>query len=99
MRRWLLIALLGAPGCAHGEKEALAVLAVSVDETAHLYAEAKRQRLVQCQGEQNEVDAKDCMGPYYGDKGTQLLETIVEAQKAMTAAVRALAELRELTGK
>lgn len=94
-----LFGALAAPagGCAHGEKEALAVLAVSADEIAHQYAEAKRSRLVYCEATSSTLlDAKECMGPYHGDRGTQLLEAIVAAQSSMSEGLRALAELREL---
>lgn len=87
--------LLG--GCAHGDKEALAVLAVSGDEIGKSYAEAKRKRLVYCEAiVETEEEAKQCMGPYFGDRGTQLLETVVAAQEAMTEGIEALHELREL---
>ena len=99
MRR-LILALPLAFGCAHGEKKALAVLAVSVDETAVVYAEAKRRRLVYCQTTVETVgEARECMGPYYGDRGTALMEAIVAAQEAMAQGVEALDELRELIGE
>lgn len=98
LTRALLAATLLAPvACAHGEREALAVLAVSVDETAMLYAEAKRVRLAYCERTaQTMLEARECMGPYYDDRGTQLLTQIVAAQQAMAAAVTALGELREM---
>jgi hypothetical protein len=94
----LLVLSLCLGGCAHGEKQALAVLAVSVDEAAETYAEAKRRRLVHCEATSEDIEeARKCMGPYFGDRGTQLLEAIVAAQEAMTEGVEALNELRELT--
>lgn len=96
MRRLILIVPLLA-GCAHGSDQAQAVLAVSADEAAHTYAEAKKRRLVQCQGEQTEEAAIKCMGPFHGDRGTQLLEVIVQAQTAMSEGIKALEELKELT--
>lgn len=97
MRKILLLTLC-LSGCAHGEKQALAVLAVSVDETAEVYAEAKRRRLVHCEATSEDIEeARKCMGPYFGDRGTELLEVIVAAQEAMTQGIEALNELKELT--
>lgn len=97
MRTWPILVTLLLGGCAHGEKQALAVLAVTIDETAHQYAEAKRRRLVYCEATATDAEeGRECMGPFHGDRGTKLLETIVEAQKAMTQGVEALEELREL---
>ena len=88
-----ILPLLG--GCAHSQDQAMAVLAVSVDEIAHEYAEAKRSRLVYCEATTETIpDAKQCMGPYYGDRGTTLLEIIVAAQSSMADALKALDELR-----
>jgi hypothetical protein len=95
--KYALILCISLGACAHGgEEQALAVLAVSVDETAQLYADAKRRRLTQCQGSQTEAEAITCMGPFHGDRGTQLMQSIVAAQQAMAAGVVALTELREL---
>ena len=97
MKYLILITLLG--GCAaQGQKQALAVLAVSADEVAHQYAEAKRRRLVYCEATSQDVEeGRACMGPFHGDRGTKLLEVVVAAQEAMTAGVNALQELKELT--
>jgi hypothetical protein len=98
MKTWPLLIILALGGCAHGEKQALAVLAVSADEVAHVYAEAKRRRLVYCEAvAQDAEEGRKCMGPFHGDRGTDLLETIVEAQDAMTKGVEALSELKEIT--
>ena len=97
MKRLFILAVL-ASGCAQGQKQALAVLAVSADEAAHQYAEAKRRRLVYCEAtSQDAEEGRACMGPFHGDRGTKLLEEIVKAQEAMTAGVEALQELKELT--
>jgi hypothetical protein len=100
MKTWPLILTLFVGGCAHGEKQALAVLAVSADEIAHIYAEAKRRRLVYCEATAVTADeGRKCMGPFHGNRGTELLETVVEAQDAMTKGVEALQELKEITDR
>jgi len=97
VKQLLLITLL-ASGCAQGQKQQLAVLAVSADEIAHQYAEAKRRRLVYCEATaQDAEEGRACMGHFHGDRGTKLLEAVVAAQEAMTAGVNALQELKELT--
>jgi len=97
MRRFAFILPLLVGGCAHGQDTAQAILAVSVDEVAHEYAQAKGSRLAYCEATSDTLlDARECMGPYYGDRGTQLLETIVAAQKSLAEGLNALDELREL---
>ena len=96
MRRLVFILpLLG--GCAHGQEQAQAILAVSVDELAHEYAQAKHSRLVYCEASTVTLpEAEKCMGAYHGDRGTKLLEAIVAAQTSMSEGLAALNELRDL---